>query len=71
MYNAGMGKLAVNTSVTPTQLSPPAYAVVLQPEEEIEKAAQDLGIAGDRYLIITNLDQGSEGEITINIVKQL
>jgi hypothetical protein len=68
-YNSGATKMAVNTSPTPTQAALPDHAVVFEPEEEGEKLALELGMAGYRYLIITNLDDTSEGEMTINTVE--
>lgn len=68
-YNSGTTKMAVNTSPTSTQTELPDYAVVFEPEEEGEKLATDLGMAGYRYMIITNMEAASEGEMTIDTVE--
>ncbi len=68
LYDSGQTQLAVNTAATSTQTEVPDYAALLEPEDELEKAARDMGMPGDRFLIITNLDPDNDGEITIDII---
>jgi len=67
-YNSGHVALGIFTAAD-ANAAVPAGVHILQPDDELEITAVELGTAGNKYLLINNNDANTAGELEINIIE--